>query len=172
MDLATTRLTQERKKWRKEKKSLPGFSAKPMKLQDGTLDLNKWELLVPGKEGTHWEGGLYKIIATFPPEYPQKAPKLTTEPPLFHPNVYPSGNICLSLIDDRKDWKPTVSIRQILISLQTFLSSPNPDDPAHPEAIKLFRRNKDLYNQRIKEQAVARKPIVKDLQTDGVTTTL
>lgn len=35
------------------------------------------------------------------------------DPPLFHPNVYPSGTVCLSLLDEDKDWRPTVSIKQV-----------------------------------------------------------
>lgn len=27
-------------------------------------------------------------------------------PPLFHPNVYPSGTVCLSILSEDKDWKP------------------------------------------------------------------
>ncbi len=158
MDLAKTRLTQERKKWRKEKQTMPGFQAKPIK-SNSTLDLFKWELLVPGKENTPWEHGLYKFIASFPPDYPQKAPKITSIPPLFHPNVYPSGNLCLSLIDDTKDWKSSISIKDLLKSLQMFLSSPNGGDPAHPEAIKLFRRDLNLYNNKIKQQAKERTPM-------------
>ena len=35
------------------------------------------------------------------------------EPPLFHPNVYPSGTVCLSLLDEEKDWRPAVTIKQV-----------------------------------------------------------
>lgn len=35
------------------------------------------------------------------------------EPPLFHPNVYPSGTVCLSLLDEDKDWRPAVTIKQV-----------------------------------------------------------
>ena len=31
-------------------------------------------------------------------------------PPLFHPNVYPSGTICLSLLDADKDWRPSITV--------------------------------------------------------------
>ena len=34
-------------------------------------------------------------------------------PPLFHPNVYPSGTICLSILDEEKAWKPTITIKQV-----------------------------------------------------------
>ena len=36
------------------------------------------------------------------------------EPPLFHPNVYPSGTVCLSLLDEDKDWRPAVTIKQVI----------------------------------------------------------
>ena len=39
------------------------------------------------------------------------------EPPLFHPNVYPSGTICLSLLDEEKGWKPSITIKQVRLSL-------------------------------------------------------
>ena len=35
------------------------------------------------------------------------------DPPLFHPNVYPSGTVCLSLLDEDKDWRPAVTIKQV-----------------------------------------------------------
>ena len=35
------------------------------------------------------------------------------EPPIFHPNVYPSGTVCLSLLDEEKDWRPAVTIKQV-----------------------------------------------------------
>lgn len=35
------------------------------------------------------------------------------DPPIFHPNVYPSGTVCLSLLDEEKDWRPAVTIKQV-----------------------------------------------------------
>ena len=35
------------------------------------------------------------------------------DPPIFHPNVYPSGTVCLSLLDEDKDWRPAVTIKQV-----------------------------------------------------------
>ena len=34
-------------------------------------------------------------------------------PPLFHPNVYPSGTVCLSILDEEKLWKPAITIKQV-----------------------------------------------------------
>ena len=33
--------------------------------------------------------------------------------PLFHPNIYPSGTVCLSLLDENKDWRPAVTVKQV-----------------------------------------------------------
>ncbi|KAG8217584.1 hypothetical protein J3R82DRAFT_5735 [Butyriboletus roseoflavus] len=37
-------------------------------------------------------------------------------PPLFHPNVYPSGTVCLSILDEEKSWKPAITIKQVRLS--------------------------------------------------------
>jgi len=44
-------------------------------------------------------------------------------PPLFHPNVYPSGTICLSILDEEKAWKPAITIKQVSPTYLTFSSS-------------------------------------------------
>ena len=62
---------------------------------------------------TPWEGGLYKLRMLFKDDYPSSPPKCKFEPPLFHPNVYPSGTVCLSLLDEEKDWRPAVTIKQV-----------------------------------------------------------
>ncbi len=36
-------------------------------------------------------------------------------PPLFHPNVYPSGTVCLSILDEEKSWKPAITIKQVCV---------------------------------------------------------
>jgi len=69
------RLAEERKQWRKDHPF--GFYAKPTKAPDGSMNLMEWEVGIPGKEGTAWEGGLYKLSMTFPEDYPSKPPKCT-----------------------------------------------------------------------------------------------
>lgn len=41
------------------------------------------------------------------------------EPPIFHPNVYPSGTVCLSILEEEKDWRPAITIKQASASLYT-----------------------------------------------------
>lgn len=56
----------------------------------------------------------------------------------FHPNIYPSGTVCLSILDDDADWKPTITVKQILLGVQDLLDNPNPKSPAQTDAFHLF----------------------------------
>jgi ubiquitin-conjugating enzyme E2 I len=150
--IALGRLAEERKAWRKDHPF--GFVAKPTKNPDGTLNLMNWECAIPGKKGTPWEGGLYKLRMLFKDDYPSSPPKCKYEPPLFHPNVYPSGTVCLSLLDEEKDWRPAVTIKQILLGIQELLNEPNIKDPAQAEAYTIYCQNRAEYERRVREQAI------------------
>ncbi|KAK7507933.1 hypothetical protein BaRGS_00000898 [Batillaria attramentaria] len=134
--IAQARLSEERKLWRKDHPH--GFVAKPAKKADGTMDLFNWECKIPGKKGTLWEGALLSLRMLFKDDYPASPPKCRFEPPLFHINVYPSGTVCLSLLDEEKDWRPSVSIKQILLGIQALLTEPNVRDPAQAEPYTIY----------------------------------
>lgn len=91
-------------------------------------------------------------------EYPAKPPKVKFIPPLFHPNVYPSGTICLSILNEEEGWKPAITIKQILLGVQDLLNDPNPDSPAQSEAYNMFKRDKVAYEKRCRQSAKVRKP--------------
>jgi len=74
-------------------------------------------------------------------------------PPLFHPNVYPSGTICLSILNEEEGWRPAITIKQILMGIQDLLDEPNPDSPAQSEAYNLFMKSKAEYQRRVKAEA-------------------
>lgn len=149
--ICRTRLAEERKQWRKDHPF--GFYAKPVKSADGSMNLLEWEVGIPGKAETAWEGGLYKLTMTFPEDYPSKPPKCKFTPPLFHPNVFPSGTVCLSILDEEKSWKPAITIKQILLGIQDLLDDPNVNDPAQSDAYAMFKNDKVAYERRIRQQA-------------------
>ncbi|KAJ3408026.1 E2 SUMO-conjugating protein ubc9 [Chytridiales sp. JEL 0842] len=154
--ICVARLTEERKQWRKDHPY--GFWAKPDKNADGSLNLMSWKVGIPGKADTPWEGGVYNLSMKFPEDYPQKPPKCAFTPPLFHPNVYPSGTICLSILNEEQDWKPAITIKQIVLGIQDLLNDPNPASPAQHDAYVLFKRDKAAYEKRIRQQAKEHKP--------------
>ncbi|ODQ53046.1 SUMO conjugating enzyme Hus5 [Saitoella complicata NRRL Y-17804] len=186
--LSRNRLQEERKQWRRDHPF--GFWAKPNKAEDGGMDLMNWSVGIPGKIGTLWEGGLYRLTMSFPEgillpplrpmalssfmslhcmhrtlqpfeqhplthpsEYPSKPPKCKFTPPLFHPNVYPSGTVCLSILNEEEGWKPAITIKQILLGVQDLLDNPNPESPAQAEAYTMFKKDREGYERRVKAQA-------------------
>lgn len=64
---------------------------------------------------TDWANGVYKLTMEFSDDYPIKPPKCVFTPKLFHPNVYPSGTVCLSILNEEKDWRPAITIKQVLL---------------------------------------------------------
>ena len=42
-------------------------------------------------------------------------------PPLFHPNVYPSGTVCLSILNEEKAWKPAITVKQVSHALASSI---------------------------------------------------
>lgn len=149
MSLCINRLQEERKQWRKDHPF--GFYAKPDRGPTNGLDLMKWCCGIPGKEKTPWEGGLFKLEMTFPQEYPTKPPKCKFVPPLFHPNVYPSGTVCLSILNEDEAWKPAITIRQILLGIQDLLDNPNPESPAQAEAFHVFKKDEAAYERKVRQ---------------------
>ncbi|KAL8833691.1 MAG: hypothetical protein Q9170_004136 [Blastenia crenularia] len=149
MSLCQNRLQEERRQWRRDHPF--GFFAKPVRTAQGVLDLKNWECGVPGRDKTLWEGGLFKLVVAFPDEYPTKPPKCKFVPPLFHPNVYPSGTVCLSILNEEEGWKPAITIKQILLGIQDLLNDPNPESPAQAEAYNLFKKDRQAYEKKVKQ---------------------
>ncbi len=86
----------------------------------------------------------------FSDEYPSKPPICKFDPPIFHPNVFPSGTVCLSILNDEKDWVPTITLKQILLGIQDLLDNFNLNDPAQREAWTLCRTNRDEYEKKVR----------------------
>lgn len=149
--VAASRLAEERKTWRKDHPF--GFVAKPATKEDGSTDMFVWKCLIPGKDGTLWEGGLFPITLTFTSDYPGKPPKVMFPPGFCHPNVFPQGNVCLSILNPEKGWRPSITVRQILVGVQELLDSPNIDDPAN-NIYDVFKRRRKEYDVIIRAQTV------------------
>lgn len=153
MSLCEQRLQEERKKWRKDHPF--GFFAKPTKNADGTLNLKKWEAGIPGKKDTIWSSNnaVYPLKIEYPADFPSKPPKIMFPANFYHPNVYPSGKICLSILNESQDWKPSITLKQILLGIQELLDNPNPNSPAQDAAYRAFITSKTNYKEAVINQS-------------------
>lgn len=64
---------------------------------------------------------------------------------VYHPNVSSaSGAICLDILKDA--WSPVLTLKSTLISLQSLLCSPEPNDPQDAEVAKHFTTSKNSFD--------------------------
>lgn len=84
--------------------------------------------------------------------------------------VYPTGKVCLSIVNADQGWKPAISVKQvqgvvsalrssfavspirqpfmqILTGIQDMLNNPNNSDPAQEEGYNVYRKNKAEYER-------------------------
>jgi ubiquitin-conjugating enzyme E2 D len=106
-------------------------------------DLFRWEGVILGPSDSPYAGGVFKLEILFPVDYPFKPPKLQFITKIYHPNINPSGLICLDIL--KQQWSPALTISKVLLSVTSLLTDPNPDDPFVPEIADLLKRNKALY---------------------------
>lgn len=148
--LCLERLAAERKAWRKDHPF--GFVAKPIKDSSGNFNLKKWSCVIPGKKNTSWEGGSYKLEMMFKDDYPLSPPICVFKPSIFHVNIYDDGLVCLSILDE-ENWKPGITVKEILVGIQDLLSEPNINSPAQVKACRMYEKCVNEYEKEIRKQA-------------------
>jgi len=120
----------------------------------------EWEIIIIGPPDTLYEGGVFKAILSFPQDYPQQPPKMKFISELWHPNVYASGDVCISILhppgDDKwgyekaeERWLPIHTVETILISVISMLSDPNDQSPANLDAAKQWREDRSGFKKRV-----------------------
>ncbi|KAL3363300.1 hypothetical protein AABB24_012539 [Solanum stoloniferum] len=86
--------------------------------------------------------------------HPYKPPKCKFPQGFFHPNVYPSGKVCLtSILNDDIEWSPAITVKQILVGIQYLLDQPNLNNPAQIEGYNIYIQDNVEYKRRVRQQA-------------------
>jgi ubiquitin-conjugating enzyme E2 I len=74
------------------------------------------------------------------------------------PTSTPSGTVCLSILSEDDGWRPSITVKQILLGVQDLLDSPNPASPAQSDAYMLFTNDRVEYDTKVKQQALRYPP--------------
>ncbi|KOS39938.1 hypothetical protein ACN38_g9206 [Penicillium nordicum] len=125
-------------------------------------DIFNWDvaLIVMNPDSLYY-GGYFKASMTFPSDYPYAPPKFRFLKPLYHPNIYPSGKLCISILhtpgEDEMSgelaserWSPAQRVESVLISIISLLDDAEPASPANIDAAVLLRNEPEVYRQRVK----------------------
>ena len=97
------------------------------------------------------EGGMFELLFVFD-NYPFKAPKITFQTKIYHPNISDAGEICHEIYES--DWVPTKKVRSIMGILRSMLISPNPASPIREEIAQQFAQDYDGYCKTAREWTV------------------
>ncbi|GAA5808247.1 hypothetical protein MFLAVUS_001635 [Mucor flavus] len=109
-------------------------------------DLTQIEAWIRGPDGTPYQDGYFKVRLTLDENFPETPPKGNFITKIFHPNVSPSGEICVNTL--KKDWKPELGIEHVLLTIKCLLIVPNPESALNEEAGKLLLEQYDDYAKR------------------------
>ncbi|KAF8703836.1 hypothetical protein HU200_031932 [Digitaria exilis] len=154
------------------KNPVDGFSA-------GLVDdsnVFEWQVTIIGPPDTLYDGGYFNAIMTFPQNYPNSPPSVRFTSEMWHPNVYPDGRVCISILHPPGEdpngyelaserWTPVhtlvyvclgdvlgvwVLVESIVLSIISMLSSPNDESPANIEAAKDWREKRDEFKKKVR----------------------
>ena len=85
----------------------------------------KWRITMVGPRNTPYEGGLFTIIALFPPDYPNHGPEFKFLNKIYHLNVDFKNNLGHICINSINEWmitgkvrnKPCYTVKQALLDI-------------------------------------------------------
>ncbi|KAI9825707.1 MAG: Ubiquitin-conjugating enzyme E2 15 [Thelocarpon impressellum] len=155
---STERLLAHHLKQMQSDKDIPGISC-------GLVDNNvyEWEvMLMINDDCKYYGGGFFRARLSFPKEFPHLPPKMKFETPIFHPNIYPSGEVCISILHPPEDdkygyetaaerWSPVQTPESILLSVISLLAGPNDESPANLDAARLWREDPAEFRKRTRK---------------------
>lgn len=110
----------------------PGISAEPKK------DNNRYfDVILLGPKDSAFEDGIFHLEVFLPEGYPISPPKVRFLTKIYHPNIDQIGRICLDILKSK--WTPALKLSSLLISIQSLLNEPNPDDPLDTAIAKKWK---------------------------------
>ncbi|KJE96668.1 ubiquitin-conjugating enzyme E2 R1 [Capsaspora owczarzaki ATCC 30864] len=135
-------------------------------------NLYDWRIGIFGPPKTPYAGGYFKARVNFPKDYPYSPPSIRFETELWHPNIFKTGELCISILHPPGDdpmsgerpeerWNPTQNVRTILLSVISLLNEPNTSSPANIDASVMFMKNLTEYRRIVSAQVRASQEIAR-----------
>ncbi|RAK97010.1 putative ubiquitin conjugating enzyme E2 [Aspergillus ibericus CBS 121593] len=125
-------------------------------------DLTQLTTLLAGPQGTPYSQGLWRLHLKMPEDYPKSPPKATFRTRIWHPNVEEStGAVCVDTL--KRDWKSTLTLKDVLITISCLLIYPNPDSALNCAAGALLQENYDAFARQAKLMTSIHAPVPPEL---------
>jgi len=68
---------------------------------------------------------------------------------VYNQHVKDTGEICLDIL--KESWSPTISVCQLLISITSLLTDPNPDFALDLDIARQYKQNRAAYDRTVRE---------------------
>ncbi|KAK4482929.1 hypothetical protein RD792_010102 [Penstemon davidsonii] len=108
-------------------------------------NLYHWVATLFGPPGTPYEGGIFFLDITFPPDYPFKPPQVVFKSRIYHCNVDSSGNVSLDILKD--GWSPALTISRVLLALRSIFTNPDAYKPLVPSIAHLYLADREKHDE-------------------------
>ena len=105
--------------------------------------------VLEGPPDTSFENGFFPFVIIFSNDYPFETPEFYLQTKIFHPNIDEFGYVSINIL--REKWAPDIFINKLILSIQSFLDAPNPDEFLNENAAKLFKENKSEYEKTVRK---------------------
>lgn len=130
----------------KETSELQSNAPEGIVLSINEEDITDIQATILGPVGTPYAGGHFRVKLSIGRNFPAEPPKAHFLTKIFHPNVAPSGEICVNTL--KKDWKAEYGLKHILLTIKCLLIVPNPESALNEEAGKLLLDHYEIYSSR------------------------
>lgn len=105
---------------------------------------------------SYYDGGYFLAEMTFTNQYPYAPPTFKFVRPIYHPNIYPDGKLCISILhppgDDimsgevaQERWSPLQGVESVLRSVLLLFDDPECSSPANVDAGVMYRKDRPAY---------------------------
>ena len=109
-----------------------------------------------------FNGGYFRAEMAFSEDYPYQPPKFKFVLPIYHPNIYPDGQLCISILHKPGEdlmsgeaaserWSPLQGVESVLRSVLLLLDDPEINSPANVDAGVMYRDDRVAYNKKARE---------------------
>jgi len=106
--------------------------------------------VLEGPPNTPYENGYFLFKILIPKDYPMTNPQFYFLSIIFHPNISENGYVSVDILG--KWWSPVLSyFEKIIYSIQSLLDDPNPDNFLNETAANLYKKDRTIYDETVRE---------------------
>ena len=106
--------------------------------------------LLEGPPNTPYENGYFLFKLLIPSRFPMAPPNFCFLTNIFHPNISENGYVSVDILD--YEWSPALfRFEKIIYSIQSLLDEPNPDNFLNETAANLYKKDRTIYDETVRE---------------------